>query len=506
MSADPKTVDECLSHPPLQPALRHLLRRCMPSFNRCFWLGITIIGLVGFTPEGSQARSQQAPTSPVQSSSGSSLVDPGYLGPPATPVPLKPITAFVLGSRVNLRAQAGNEGRIVATLRIGTQVEVLAISQQQVRVRAGNGDEGWVSTELLTPELPTVQLCLERAATTQNAEQRVWLERARELAPWNLQVLTQLRDAYQKQRDPRAELLARTLDPTSPLMLTTCLQGQCRVWLELDQGRFSTPAPPGPDAAEKKRRLERVRAIEGWFPLENQRLAGWYTPARLENVREKSGGNQRKGEPPTSGARPKDELRRGVGVGFDDPLIADGELVSRVIQLLPPPTELPDKQFLQDQAVEWLGWRETGAEKDSGTPKTPQKIPQSLRIFHLWSSGHGTALVLELGYALREGHTIAGRRQYGVLFAWMDSEGRLTFTSATDGLRASSNTAPALRSTRVHAVLDLEGDGKPEVILTVAEEDSGTIEGLPAEMELWRGQEREHRGQFQPEVRAAWGE
>lgn len=56
--------------------------------------------------------------------------------------------------RINMRVQPGTEYRILRVLQSGDQVAKLSEKPNWVRIRTQDGEEGWVPTGYLTPQVP----------------------------------------------------------------------------------------------------------------------------------------------------------------------------------------------------------------------------------------------------------------------------------------------------------------------------------------------------------------
>ena len=92
---------------------------------------------------------------------------------------------YVIATVVNLRELPSMDARIVGKLPIATRVEIQQSEWQWVKVVAQNGDRktqrGWVDSEFIVTELPTIELLLTKFDLTPEDDQQtrlMWAERA----------------------------------------------------------------------------------------------------------------------------------------------------------------------------------------------------------------------------------------------------------------------------------------------------------------------------------------
>ena len=103
---------------------------------------------------------------------------------------------YVIATVVNLRELPSMDARIVGKLPIATRVEIQQSEWQWVKVVAQNGDRktqrGWVDSEFIVTELPTIELLLTKFDLTPEDDQQtrlMWAERAMALGPTNVEVV-----------------------------------------------------------------------------------------------------------------------------------------------------------------------------------------------------------------------------------------------------------------------------------------------------------------------------
>lgn len=181
---------------------------------------------------------------------------------------------YVLGTEVSLRKLPTRRAPSLATLQLGTSVTLLAEAQGWMSVRVRPGLEGWVLGSLLATELPTLAGLLNQAHVSTGSEKLLWLERARALEPWNVEVLTQLVQAHTRQGDlARAARVQALLDVQGPVQLGGCLESSCG-------GFFEWSSTSGYSRVEGGRSAFGGRPpSEGLFVLERGRILGHVSSA-----------------------------------------------------------------------------------------------------------------------------------------------------------------------------------------------------------------------------------
>lgn len=103
---------------------------------------------------------------------------------------------YVIATAVNLRELPSIDAKIIGKLPIATRVEIQQSEWQWVKVVAQNGDRntrrGWVDSEFIVRELPTIELLLTKFDQTPEDDQQtrlMWAERAMALEPANVEVV-----------------------------------------------------------------------------------------------------------------------------------------------------------------------------------------------------------------------------------------------------------------------------------------------------------------------------
>lgn len=154
------------------------------------------------------------------------------LGPAASPAPGTPTPqiACTLADVVNVRKQPSSQGEVVAQLRIGTQVERSGANEEWTRITVGRGRgavSGWIKSDLLSSECPTLESSLQRAEQTSDpAERQTWLERAFALDPHVPEVGERLSTLYRNAKDEdRAATVMRIAQRRSTTLLAMCRVG-----------------------------------------------------------------------------------------------------------------------------------------------------------------------------------------------------------------------------------------------------------------------------------------
>ena len=74
---------------------------------------------------------------------------------------------------ITLRAGEGREYRVIKTLKTDTPVEVLEESEEYLRVRTDEGEEGWVAKQYISPEVPKLVIIGELKEETSKLNTRI---------------------------------------------------------------------------------------------------------------------------------------------------------------------------------------------------------------------------------------------------------------------------------------------------------------------------------------------
>jgi len=106
---------------------------------------------------------------------------------------------FVIATSVNLREQQRPDAKIIGKLPIATEVEIEKTDKEWVLVvvqsGAGKGKRGWLASEFLVNERPTIETILTKSTDTPETSvetRRQWAERAVALDPSNHEALKSL--------------------------------------------------------------------------------------------------------------------------------------------------------------------------------------------------------------------------------------------------------------------------------------------------------------------------
>ena len=190
-------------------------------------------------------------------------------GVSSTAAQAAPARRYVIASIARLRAAPDQDARIIATLRIGTPVDVVGRAGGLLEVRSVYG-RGYLSRRLLSRQPPRLDVLLARAqAAKSKRARRRWLERATAFSPGDVDVIDKLGQAVRAQGDGRAahvvekgkiaaERRALSWDgPLYPIADDVVLLGRpCFT-------RFpGSAAPPSKDRARTARTTLRARAFE----------------------------------------------------------------------------------------------------------------------------------------------------------------------------------------------------------------------------------------------------
>lgn len=108
-------------------------------------------------------------------------VTPDVPTPAAEPVAVEPTASnevYVQASTLNLREEPTATGRKLGSLTVNSPLEVLERRDGWLRVRVGNGREGWVADAFTGPEPLTAATAVANAGTGTPAERLSWWQRA----------------------------------------------------------------------------------------------------------------------------------------------------------------------------------------------------------------------------------------------------------------------------------------------------------------------------------------
>jgi hypothetical protein len=230
--------------------------------------------------------------------------------------------------------------------------------------------------------------------------------------------------------------------------------GECTAWLELEAGGFR---PIRPDARGRmpSETIRRVRGVDGWvYQLEDGAM-GWFTPARSA----------------WSGEGGRAVVR--------DPTLCGGLLISRLTR--PIEAGAPEGESIRARVADWLlaqGGRPAWLRSSRTGP-----TPVGARALPVAGSPAGSILAIEVFFQLEagEGRWPAGRYG-GVLIARVPAKGAIEVL-AGEGIVEAPSGVEAPRSARLRGVVDLDGDGVGEVVVSGGGGPEGRID--PEEI-LWR--------------------